>query len=268
MKPKRSHSGTLLESMLIAKFPQKHVQSAIEHYGKMIDEFRKARWETSIAKAGKLVEAALKALWVNVGKTLPRAKDFKVDYVIRELERIPLAQADDTVRITIPRACRLVYEIASNRGARHDPDEVDPNVMDASVVVPVCGWVLAEMLRYAQKGMDPSDAHRVVLRLTQKTFPNIEEVDGRTYFHFDGLSARTVALLRLWHAHPDRVSQDDLVTDAQRHGFSLNNSRMGVSRLRRLVDDDGSGNWKLLHPGIEEAEKLISASSRTRPSDN
>ncbi len=246
----------------MAKFPPKHIESAIERYGKMIDEFRRAKWETSTAKAGMLVEAALKALWVHLGKPLPRAKDFKVDFVIRELERTPAAQADDSVRITIPRACRFVYEIASNRGARHDPDEVNPNVMDASVVVPVCGWVLAEMLRYAQKGMGPSDAHRLVLRLTQKTFPNIEEVGDRTYFHFDGLSARTVALLRLWLAHPDRVNQGDLVADAQRHGFSLNNSRMGVSRLRPLVDDDGRGNWKLLHPGIEEAEKLMSASSK------
>jgi CheY-like chemotaxis protein len=40
----------------------------------------------------------------------------------------------DSVRLTIPRACRFIYEIASNRGARHDADEVAANEMDANAV--------------------------------------------------------------------------------------------------------------------------------------
>jgi hypothetical protein len=257
------HSGgsIALGIMLKARFDPKHIEAVLEHYQAMISEFQKSEWEESIAKSGKLVEAALKALWVQVGKTVPRARDFKADYIIRELEKIPTANADDAIRLTIPRACRLVYDIASNRGARHDPDELDPNVMDASVVAPVCGWIIAELLRHAQKGMDPSNARDFVLKLTQKTFPNLEEVQGRTYFHLPKLSARTVVLLCLWRAHPDRVHEKELLESARRHGFTQANAKQGVSRLKRVTDDDGRRNLLLLYPGIAEAEKLMVGAS-------
>jgi hypothetical protein len=41
---------------------------------------------------------------------------------------------DDSIRLLIPRNCVFVYDIASN-SSRHDPDEIDPNKMDAIVVV-------------------------------------------------------------------------------------------------------------------------------------
>jgi hypothetical protein len=249
-------------AMLKAKFPAKHVDSALDHYGTMIGEFKKGEWEKSIVRAGKLVEAILKSLWVSCGNTVPKAKDFKVDHVIRELEKIPVATAEDSLRLTIPRACRFIYDIASNRGARHDPDEIDPNVMDASAVVSLCGWMIAEMLRNAQKGLDPAGARDLVLRLTQKTFPNLEEIGDRVYFHVTGLSARTAALLRLWHAHPRRVSQRELIQHTERHGFTHANAKAGLARLGRVVDDDGQGNLRLLSPGIAEAEGLICADGR------
>jgi hypothetical protein len=48
--------------------------------------------------------------------------------------------------------CTFIYDIASNRGGRHDPGEVDPNEMDAAAVVANMSWVVAELIRYAQKG--------------------------------------------------------------------------------------------------------------------
>ena len=261
----KSHSvGPVgMGAMLKVKFPAKHVDSALDHYDTMIGEFKKGAWEKSIVRAGKLVEAVLKNLWVSCGNTVPRAKDFKVDHVIRELEKMPAVVAEDALRLTIPRACRFIYDIASNRGARHDPDEIDPNVMDASGAVSLCGWILAEMLRSAQKGLDPAGARDLVSRLTQKTFPNLEEIGDRVYFHVRGINARTAALLRLWHAHPSRVSQQELILHTQRHGFTQANAKVGLARLRRVIDDDGQGNFRLLAPGIAEAEGLMCAGART-----
>jgi hypothetical protein len=54
------------------------------------------------------------------------------------------------------------YEIASNRGARHDADEVEANEMDASAVMSACSWILGEMVRYSQKGLDLAEAKAVV----------------------------------------------------------------------------------------------------------
>ncbi len=108
----------------------------LKHYQGMVDEFQRAAWEEAIAKGGKFVEAALKCLIAHLpGRVTAKGKDFKVDKVIRELENVPTTDAEDTVRVTTPRSCRFVYEISSNRGARHDPDEIDANQMDCGVVV-------------------------------------------------------------------------------------------------------------------------------------
>jgi hypothetical protein len=158
-----------------------------------------------------------------------------------------------------------MYEIASNRGARHDPDEIDPNQMDARVVVATVSWVLAEMLRYAQKGsLDPGAVEELVGGLTQRRYPLIEDVDGRVYFYVKGPSARDVALLSLWHKHPGRMTEEELIAAITRHGFSRKNAAMAVSRVRRVVDEDDNERLRLLQPGIREAEELIGASGHLR----
>src|SRR5437773_10721214 len=106
-----------LEQFLQAKFAAKHVRAALKHFQAMTVEFQQSAWEEAIGKGGKFVEAALKALYVHAGKTLPRARLFSAGGVMQDLEKLPPADFDDTVRITIPRACRFTYDIASNRGA-------------------------------------------------------------------------------------------------------------------------------------------------------
>ena len=249
-----------LDELLKSRFAPKHVDAALKHYRIMVDEFQKSEWEESTAKGGKFVEAVLKALWVHVGKIVPPAREFKAGKIMDELERLPKSSFEDTTRLTIPRACRFAYDIASNRGARHDPDELNPNETDASVVIATCSWILAEMLRYSQKGaIQLSRIKELVSALTQRKYPTIEEVDGRVYFHIARKSARDIALLALRHKHPERISKNELIQSIIRHKFTKHNAAMAVSRLVRLVDDDGSGNLRLLAPGLREAAQIIAS---------
>ncbi len=251
--------------LLDAKFEMKYVSAAIGHYQDTVEEFQLGEWENSIAKGGKFVEAVLKALWAHVGEAVPTGKAFKAGSIMDGLGNKPAATADDTVRLTMPRACRLVYEVASNRGGRHDAGDVDPNQMDATLVVGACSWILAEMLRYAQKGAIGLDAVReLVASLNQRKFPFTEDIDGRLYFSLKGLSARDVVLLTLWQIHPRRMSKKELIAAAKRHGNSEANAAVGISRLYKVVDDDGKGNLRILMSGIQEAEALIASKHKSK----
>jgi len=250
-------SDKLLAQLIAAQFEQKYVDGAIGHYQKTVEEFQLGEWEVSISKGGKFVEAIVKALWAHVGEAVPAGKNFKVGAIIDGLGQKPAA-INDTVRLTIPRACRLVYDVASNRGGRHDAGEVDPNQMDATLVVGTCSWILAEMLRFAQKGsLALSTVGELVASLNQRKFPFAEDIDGRHYFSLKGLGAREVELLALWRIHPRRMHRDELIATAKRHGNSEPNAKMGLSRLSRVTDDDGNGNLRILQSGIQEAEALI-----------
>lgn len=249
--------------LLTAKFAAKYVNAAVTHYQKTVEEFQLSEWENSIAKGGKFIEAVLKALWAYAGEPVPTGKDFKAGMIIDGLAKKPAANLDDTVRLTMPRGCRLVYDVASNRGGRHDAGEVDPNQMDATLVVGTCSWILAEMLRFAQKGaLDLEAVGQLVASLNQRKFPFAEDIEGRLYFSFKGLSARDVVLLTLWKIHPRRMSKKDLTAAAKRHGNSEANAAVGISRLYKVVDDDGNGNLRLLISGIQEAENLIASKQK------
>ena len=245
-------------SLLVSAFPTKHVKAALGHFTKAVSDFGQGDWEGSIANAGKFVEAILKAVATHCQVPFESGRKFKADRLMNALSQLPDGSYDDSLRLLIPRACRVIYDIASNRGARHDPDEVDPNSMDANVVMPVCAWILAETIRYAQKGaVDPSQARDLVESLVERKYPVVEEVDGRIYLHAKKKSAVDVGLVILARRYPRRVSRVDLVEAIRRNGFKLANAKVASGRIAKFVDDDGMGRLRLLAPGLKRAEAII-----------
>ena len=125
-----------INALLKDKFAPKYADAAVRHFQRMAEDYQTRDWEDSITKAGRFVEAVLKALWEHAGEVVPTGRDFKAGSIMDQLPSKAVLR--DSLRLTIPRACRFVYEIASNRGARHDADEVEANEMDASAVLAAC----------------------------------------------------------------------------------------------------------------------------------
>ncbi len=251
-------AGDELVHLLSATFPTRNVKAALGHFQASVGEFQQGAWESAIAKAGKFLEAVLKCICGNANIPVPTGRRFKADQLLVALEQIPRGTVDDTIRLTLPRACRFGYDISSNRGGRHDPDEVDPNQMDATVIVGLSSWVLAEMVRFSQKGaVDPDRAAQMVGRLIAPRYPLIENVDGRVYFHGSKKTARAIALVVLLFAYPGRVNREELVSAIRRHNMTDNAARVAITRLKGVVDEDADGNLQLLAPGRKEAEELL-----------
>jgi len=239
-------------------FHAKHSDAAVKHFGDMVDDYQKSEWADAAAKGGKFIEAVMKGLWVRAGETVPPAKDFSVGALIDKLQQKPAtAGIPDTIKLTIPRACRFAYEIASNRGARHDAYEIDANEMDADTVVAVCSWILSEMVRFSQKGLDLAEAKATVEGLMRRRFPLTEEIDGRVYTEV-GRSAPDAALGILLYIYPKRMPEAELIKSLERHGYKHHNASVAVQRLKPYVDADAIGNVRLRNPGVRRAESLIS----------
>ena len=249
-----------VNQLLKDKFPPKHVDSAVRHFKAMVEEFQKSQWDDSAAKGGKFIEAVLKALWTFVGETPPTGKNFKAGQIMTQLEQKPTGGHPETIRLTIPRACRFAYEIASNRGARHDAEEIDANEMDAGTVLSTCAWILSEMVRFSQKGLNLVEAKLIVEGLMRRRYPFTEDIDGRIYVDIAD-SAHEAALLILWHVYPSRINNSDLIASLIRHGYTKGNANVTVSRLTPYVDNDGIGNLKIRNTGLRRAETLIAKAS-------
>ena len=50
-------------------------------------------------------------------------------------------------QILIPRALPALYDIRNNRGVGHAGEDVNSNHMDATLVLSMCNWIMAELVR-------------------------------------------------------------------------------------------------------------------------
>ncbi len=241
------------------------VDALVNHFQRGVADYHQGKWENTLSKHAKFLEAVLKTLLAEANLPPQTGRQFKVDNAINSLSGVAVGTVDDSIRLTIPRACRFVYDITSNRGGRHDPDLIDANEMDATGVLNLCAWILAEMARYSQKLGDPADAKAAVDGLMKRRYPFVEEIDGRAYVDLKSAeSARDLGLLILWHKGATRIPRDELVTAIRRQKRSITqaNAGMAVTRLMDVVDDDGNGNIRLRAAGLREAEQLIDSADQ------
>lgn len=248
-------SGSSLKGaagLLRTQFAATHVDAALKHFTSAIEKFVGGDWEGTSQKAGKFVEAVTKALMLHCGKTIENPRRFSAG---KELQQLQHAGAfPEIVRLVIPRAGIFVYDIVSNRGGRHDPHDVDANEMDATTVVPMISWMLAEMVRFCS-GSDTQVAMGLIKELATKKYPYFEEIDGRPYVNVDGAPG-DIALLLMYSIYPRRLRRQDLVNQVTRHGASQSAATSAVHRLKSIVDDD-DGEWVLRGKGREQAEALL-----------
>jgi hypothetical protein len=84
---------------------------------------------------------------------------------------------NDAVRLHIPRSLRLVYDIRNKRDTAHLSDGIDPNLQDATLVVIVIDWVLAEFIRLYHN-VPANTASKMVDGIVKRVAPIVQDFNG------------------------------------------------------------------------------------------
>ena len=71
------------------------------------------------------------------------------------------SKADRSPRIQIPRMIAALYEIRNHRGVGHAGGDVNPNQMDATAVLYISKWLMAELVRILH-GLTTDEASEIV----------------------------------------------------------------------------------------------------------
>lgn len=248
-----------LENILGKEFDSNRVSKILRHFVDCEQNFESGNWELCLTKAGKFVEAIVKMLWIYCRKPLPPSRDFKASQyaqkIINEVDRTTVPH--DEIRLQIPRGCVFLYDVTSNRGARHDAEEVNPNEMDATLAMAICSWILAELVRFSAKGaLRPEQAKSLVDSVTRRRYPTFEEIDGRIYVHSSKYeTSLECAILILYKLGSRRVDEDTLFDLLKRHGFKRQGFRW--DKLVPYIDVNSDGEVLLRATGREEAEKIL-----------
>jgi hypothetical protein len=152
----------------------------------------------SAVEGGRFSEAAFRLLQQRTtGAFDALGTSLDTERLIRQLGNLPSAQQPDAIRLHIPRALRMIYDIRNKRDNAHLADGIDPNLQDANLVVAVVDWVLAEFVRLYHS-VPPNTAQEIVANIVTRQAPAVEDFDGFLKVLKADLGASDVVLLLLY----------------------------------------------------------------------
>lgn len=164
----------------------------------------------SAVEAGRFCEAAFRLLeHLATGCFTPLGKQLDSDKTISMLASLPSSSFPDAVRLHIPRGLRLVYDIRNKRDNAHLADGIDPNLQDATLVVSVLDWILAEFIRTFHN--IPADhAHKLVDSIVTRAAPVVQDFEGFFKILKPKLPVSLHVLLLLYQRGKDGAIYEDL----------------------------------------------------------
>ncbi len=188
---------------------------------KLVDELLKAHEESkknfylgglrlNAVEGGLFCEAAFRILQLITTKSfIPLNRKLDIDKLITQLSNLPHNKFSDSIRLHIPRALRVVYDIRNNRDVAHLADGIDPNTQDATLVVSMLDWVLAEFVRLYHS-VSPDEAQNIVENLVTRKAPAIQSFGGFLKVLRRDLKASDYVILLLYQCGSSGASFDNI----------------------------------------------------------
>lgn len=251
---------TTIRASLAAAYDAAVVDELLAAYEEAKKNYHLGGLRLSAVEGGRFTEAAFRMLqqettgtFTPLGKTLPRT-----DKLIEDLAALASATYPESVRIHIPRALRVVYDIRNKRDAAHLADHIDPNLQDATLVVSTLDWILAEFIRL-HHNVTANQAQKLVEDLVTRQAPVIQDFDGFLKILTPNLGASDQCLVLLYHRGAAGADYDEL--DAWVSAKSRANLRRTLARLdqdKRFVHRSGD-HYRITRTGQQDVEnrKLV-----------
>lgn len=230
-------------------------------FSEIVKNYREHRWEPSELNGGKLCETAYTICkgWLEGGSypvrsekptRLPnRCWDMESTY-----QHVPNSRS---ARILIPRTMLGLYDIRNNRGVGHAGAEVDPNHMDATVVLYTAKWIMAELVRLLHT-LTTEEATAIVDDLIEREVPWVWTHGDKKRVLRTGMTWKQQTLVLLLTEAGD-VAEADLFRWLEHAGLpSFRRDVLKQLHKARLIEyDTPTRTVRLLPPGVTAAEALV-----------
>ena len=142
------------QSILVRKQIANHLSKKIEKslVNELLKEYQAIKknqylnnYKLVINRSGKFAEVVFKILaFIVLGKKIDTPNFTKINesLLLTRKEEYP-----ESIRIIIPRAAKVIYDIRSKRGTAHIKSKISPNKIDSTIVSAIADWILAEFIR-------------------------------------------------------------------------------------------------------------------------
>ncbi len=201
----------IIRQGLAKNYNKKLVDELLEAYVEAKRNFYLGGLRLSAVEGGRFCEAAFRILEeATTGAFTPLGKSLDVEKLRERLSKLPSAGYNDSIRLHIPRALRVVYDIRNKRDAAHLADNIDPNVQDSSLVVYTLDWVLAELVRMYH-AVSANEAQNIVESLVTRRLPVVQDFAGFLKVLNPDLLAGEYSLVLLYQRGKNGATLDELI---------------------------------------------------------
>lgn len=198
-----------VRQQLSQSYPQVLIDFLLDSYKELVDNFNRSKLRPSEVEGGRFCEATIRMLQHKItGTYTPVGERVNMDVEINNLANLPKASFNDSVRLHIPRTIRVIYDIRSKRDTAH-LGNVNPNVMDATLVLNCCKWILAELFRIDLQ-MPINEAQQTIDYLIKKNIPIVQDFGGFLVTLDSSLSARHRILVLLYHRGEQGATREEV----------------------------------------------------------
>ncbi|MFF2526578.1 hypothetical protein [Streptomyces liangshanensis] len=150
-----------------------------------------------------------------------------------------------------------LYEIRNNRGVSHAGGDIDPNLMDATAVLYMSKWLMAELVRIFHN-LTVEQAASLVETLVVREVPQIWTEGSRKRVLSPGLTWKQRMLLLLLSENGP-TQESDLVKWLEHPNIArFRRDVLRPAHKESLIDYEEEGRTvRLLPPGVLKAEDLV-----------
>jgi len=228
----------------------------LAEYNSIVSHYLERKWQPSELSGGLFSEIAYTIL-DGYGKGSYSAKPSKPRNFVAACQTLEQhANSPRSFRVLIPRVLVAIYEVRNNRNVGHVGGDVDPNEMDASLVLNGSTWVMAELIRVLHQ-MSVKDAQQIVDAIIERKTPLVWE-SGNIKRILDPKLKFPQQILILLAVTKGGVKFADLQNWLEQDNTTYLKKIIGALHKDRFVEWNQSDNIiQLLPPGAIAVEKLI-----------
>lgn len=242
----------------LASLPDGLRDDIVNAFNRIVSNYREHRWEPAELNGGKLCEGIYTAITGYAdGQYLERSsKPRDMVRACRELEQKP-SSVPRSIKVQIPRMLLALYEIRNNRGVGHAGGDIDPNLMDATAVLYMSKWLMAELVRVFHD-LTVEQASALVENLVEREVPQVWAEGSRKRVLSLGLTWKQKMLLLLLSENGP-VRETDLVKWLEHPNVArFRRDVLRPAHKESLIDYEEEGfTVRLLPPGVVQAEVLV-----------
>lgn len=157
-----------INDILKKEYPDELTDKLLEAYYNSIIEYKKRKWQYFGNEVGRFIEIAIRLVEFKNYNSYTKLEDKLPIFNESRLKQFEQSQnnANVSFKILIPRQLFSMYTIRNKRGMIHVND-VDPNYMDANVLLGMSKWVLSEFVRNTIQ-LEYDDAVKLIESITTK----------------------------------------------------------------------------------------------------